>query len=131
MMRVRQFFRSLRHALRGLREVARAEQSFRLQLVAAMLVAVSLAVFPLATWERILLILMIAAVLVLEVMNSIVERLADALQPRISPMVREVKDMMAATVLLTSLTAVAVGVMILGPFFWDLAESILGKVRVW
>ncbi len=131
MIRPRQFFRSMSHALRGLREVARAEQSFRLQLIAAVCVGICLFIFPLAVWERILLVFMVAAVLVLEVLNSVVERLIDAMQPRLSPVVREVKDMMAATVLLTSITAVGVALMILGPFFLATVQTVLGQLGLW
>ena len=110
------FFRSLGYALEGLREVARREQSFRLQLLAAVVVAVAVSFLHLAAWQNILLILMVSAVLVLEVINSIFERIADALKPRLSPVVKEVKDMMAGAVLIASLTAVLVAAMI----FWPL-----------
>lgn len=113
---MKKFIRSLRHAFRGLRHVARTELSFRIQLFAAFLVCVAMFVLPLDIWERILLILMIAAVLVLEVINSIFERISDALKPRLHPMVRDVKDMMAGAVLLTSVTAVVVGVFIFLPY---------------
>ena len=109
------FLRSLRYAMRGIASVARQENSFRLQLFAAATMLVFIFAFPLATWERVLLIVMVAAVLVLEILNTIFERISDALKPRLSPVVKEVKDMMAGAVLLTSLTAVVVAVII----FWS------------
>lgn len=121
MISPRTFFRSMRHALRGLAAIARDEHSFRLQLVMALAVGVAAVVLPLATWERILLVLIVAAVLVLEIMNSILERLADALQPRLSMVVKEVKDMMAGAVLIVAATAVVVGVFI----FWPHVSPIL------
>jgi undecaprenol kinase len=115
MNRLSLFIRSFKHAVRGLTDVARAEQSFRIQIYVS-LVVVSLSwLFSLSIWERILVILLCAAVMVLEVLNSIMERFADAVQPRLSPMVREVKDMMAGAVLLTSVTAGVVGGMIFYP----------------
>ena len=129
MISLRTFFRSLRHALRGLREVARTEHSFRVQLLAAS-AAIALAfVFPLAPWQRIVVILLAAAVLVLEVMNTIVERLADAVAPRLSHMVREVKDMMAGTVLLVSITSAVVGVIIFLPFVAPLLTTLFAQLR--
>lgn len=116
------FLKSTRHAIRGLAGVARAEHSFRVQLSFALAVVVMAIVLPLDVWERILVFLMSAAVLVLEVMNSIVERLIDAVQPRFNPMVREVKDMMAGTVFLTSVVAAVVGIMIFGPYLWLLID---------
>jgi diacylglycerol kinase len=118
MISPRQFSRSLRHALRGLREVANTEHSFRVQLLLGTLAIVVSLLLPLSALQRVLILLMTAAVLVLEVMNSIVERLIDAVQPRLNPMVREVKDMMAGTVLLTSISAVIVGLVIFLPYIW-------------
>lgn len=120
MMSLQAFARSLKHALRGLADVARAEQSFRLQLSAAVLIIALMVLVDLATWEKVLLVLLIAAVLVLEIVNTILERIADAVEPRVSPMVRDVKDMMAGAVLITAVTAAIVGVMILGPHLYGI-----------
>ncbi|HRH32447.1 MAG TPA: diacylglycerol kinase family protein [bacterium] len=121
----RLFLRSMRHALRGISDVAKAEQSFRLQLAIALLTLGLAIILPLLTWERILVLLLCSAVLVLEILNSIMERFADAVQPRLSPMVREVKDMMAGAVFLTAVTAGVIGVMIFYPHFYNLACAIL------
>lgn len=121
----RLFWRSLRHAREGIIEVARAEQSFRLQLGVSV-IALGLAwVFPLETWERVLVLLLCSAVLVLEILNSIMERFADAVQPRLSSMVREIKDMMAGAVLITAITSGIIGVLIFAPHFYRLACDIL------
>ena len=122
---LKRFFRSIRHALRGLFDVARAEQSFRLQILISILVIACSVILPLNTWERILVLLLCSAVMVLEILNSIMERFADAVQPRLSPMVREVKDMMAGAVFLTALTSGAVGLMIFYPHFHALVYAIL------
>lgn len=122
---LRLFVRSLRHALRGLLDVARAEQSFRIQIFISLLAVCFSLLLPLSTWERILVLLLCSAVMVLEVLNSIMERFADAVQPRLSSMVREVKDMMAGAVFLTALTAGVIGVMIFYPHFYDLVCAIL------
>lgn len=104
--------------MRGLGDIAAAEQSFRLQLVVGAAIVALMFVVDLASWEKVLLVLLIAAVLVLEIVNTILERIADAVEPRVSPMVREIKDMMAGAVLITALTAAIVGVMILGPHLY-------------
>lgn len=122
---LRLFLRSIRHASRGILDVARAEQSFRLQISIAIMVVCLSWVLPLEIWERILVLLLCAAVMVLEIINSIMERFADAVQPRLSPMVREVKDMMAGAVFLTALTAGGVGLMIFLPYLLDLGCVIL------
>jgi undecaprenol kinase len=121
------FFRSLRHAVRGLIDVARAEQSFRFQIFISLIVLCFALLLPLATWERVLVILLCGAVMVLEIVNSIMERFADAVQPRLSSMVREIKDMMAGAVFLAALTAAVIGVMIFYPHLSTLVYAILAS----
>jgi undecaprenol kinase len=123
MLSLRKFLKSFRHAWRGLWDVARTEQSFRLQLCTSVLVLVCMMLFPLELWERILLVLLIVSVLVLEILNSILERLVDAVHPRLHPTVREIKDMMAGAVLLASLTAAIVGCVIILPHVFAFISS--------
>ncbi len=92
--------------------MASTEQNFRIQLLVAMAVVVSMFILRLSTLEMALLTLAIMLVLVLELMNSIFERMADMLKPRIHHYVRDVKDIMAGTVLVASLGAFFIGLLI-------------------
>ena len=116
MMIPRQLVKSVRHALRGVRVVFVHEQSFRIQVLAAAVVVTFAAAFGVTRNEWIVLLLLIAAVLSLELMNSIIERLADAFKPRIHPIVKDVKDIMAGTVLIVSLIAAIIGLAIFYPY---------------
>ncbi|MBI4592054.1 diacylglycerol kinase family protein [Candidatus Uhrbacteria bacterium] len=120
MISVGRFFSSLKHALRGVSVVFLTEQSFRIQVLIALCVVAAGAVVHVKTYEWILLFLLIGSVLTLELVNSIVERLVDSFKPRIHPIVKEIKDIMAGTVLLVSLIAAAVGAMIFYPYLVDL-----------
>jgi diacylglycerol kinase len=51
-------------------------------------------------------------------MNTIFERLSDALKPRLHPMVKEIKDMMAGAVLITAITAVTVAGIIFSSYLF-------------
>ncbi len=125
MISPRTFFKSLRHALTGLSDLFKAEQSFRIQSLCAVFVLALVVALPLLTWERILLLLLTAAVIILEIINSIIERVADAVQPRISPMVREIKDMMAGAVFISALVSAIVGTVILYAPLMNIACDIL------
>lgn len=125
MISPRTFLRSLRHALRGLARTFHSEHNFRVQTIAAVVVICASFLFRIAIWEAVVVILLSAGVLVLEILNTIVERLADAVQPRLSHMVREVKDMMAGTVLLASLASCVVGVLIFYPHIAQYIEGLL------
>lgn len=109
-------FQSFRHAFRGVAVAFEQELSFRLQLVAGLVVLVAAWVFKVRPSEWIVLIFLVGAVLVLELINSVFERLADAFKPRLHPMVRDVKDLMAATVLFVAATAAVIGTLIFLPY---------------
>ena len=129
MIAPRTFFRSLRHALHGLCRIFREEQNFRAQVAAALLAVAASIALRIALWEAIVIILLCAGILVLEVLNTIVERLSDAVQPRLSHVVREVKDMMAGTVLLAAVAAAIVGAVIFLPYLLPVLGGGLASVR--
>lgn len=112
----KQLKKSFGHATNGLLTVFRSEQSFRLQIVMAVSVLVLAIGFHVSNSELIVLLLLIASVLILELINSIFERVLDAFKPRLHPIVKEAKDMMAAAVLLMSLFAFIIGVLIFLPY---------------
>ena len=86
---------SLTHALRGVRVVFVAEQSFRLQVIAAIAVVAAGFYFQVTSNEFVILMLLIGAILSLEMINSIFERIVDSFKPRIHPIVKDIKDIMA------------------------------------
>lgn len=109
--------RSFRHALRGVRLCFATERSFRIH-VAAGLLAVSLSfALPLLSWQRIAIWFVVMAVLVLELINSSVERMVDLVKPRLDEYAGDIKDLMAGAVLIASFFAVLVGLMIFLPSF--------------
>ncbi len=109
------FFRSLKFAWKGVATLARQEQSFRLQLVAALVVLALMFVFRLQRSEIALLLVVTTSVLVLELLNSAVERLVDLFKPRIHQYAEEIKDLMAGAVLVGSLGALLVGIIVFWP----------------
>jgi diacylglycerol kinase len=106
---------SFSHALRGVRVVFETEQSFRIQCLVAALTVLAAALLGVSRSEWIVLLLLVGAVLTLEMINSVFERIVDAFRPRIHPVVHDIKDIMAATVLLVSAAAAVVGLSIFLP----------------
>lgn len=102
----------------------RTERSFRLQIAAAVVISAVMLVLPLAASERIILLLAIAAVLVLELLNSTVERMVDLLKPRLHEYVGDIKDLMAGAVFVASLFAALIGLLILWPHVGKILERV-------
>ncbi|MFH1315284.1 MAG: diacylglycerol kinase family protein [Candidatus Uhrbacteria bacterium] len=119
MKTIKQLNKSLHHAFNGVRQVYKTENSFRLQILAGLLVVILAFYLPLQAWEQVIVIIMIGFVLVLELINSVFERLVDSFRSRVHPMVGEIKDIMAATVLLASVFTVIIGLIIFIPYLVD------------
>ncbi len=98
------------------------EQSFRYQIIGALIVAILIFIFPLERWERALLVLCIGGVLVLELLNSIIERFVDIVKPRVHEYARIVKDLSAAAVLVMAITAVILAIIIFWPHLYLLGR---------
>ncbi|MBI4142747.1 diacylglycerol kinase [Candidatus Uhrbacteria bacterium] len=117
MSAIARFTRSFRFALRGFAIVWSGEQNFRIQVVVFLAVFAVASMVRVRAWEFVAIALAGGLVLVLECINSAVERLVDLVQPRLHGYVRDIKDIMAAAVLVSSLAAVIIGFVILIPYF--------------
>ncbi|MBU1032993.1 MAG: diacylglycerol kinase family protein [Patescibacteria group bacterium] len=115
---------SFSHAWRGILVAFKTERSFRIQLAVGLLVIAFLLIFPIPRFEKVALLLVIGAVLVLELVNSMIERMVDLFKPRLHQYVKDIKDLMAGAVLIASIFAVIIGLIILGPYFVKLLDLI-------
>ncbi|MFH0929869.1 MAG: diacylglycerol kinase family protein [Candidatus Moraniibacteriota bacterium] len=116
----KKLFKSFCHAFRGLKYVVRNEQNFQLEILGGVFVIILMYLFPTRSLEKIALYIVIFAMLVIELINTIFERVVDMLKPRMHPYAQLVKDIMAAAVLLSAIGAVIVGVIIFYPYSKDL-----------
>jgi len=122
---VKRFGRSLRHAIDGIIYAVSRERNFRIEILVAFFVIVFILFFKVKNWEAIILILMMMWVLILELINTVLERVVDILKPRIHPYARLIKDLMAAVVLISSIVAIIVGIIIFYPYLRDLFITLL------
>jgi diacylglycerol kinase (ATP) len=105
---IERLLRATHNSLNGLRFVFRSEAAFRQEL------AVFVPAMPLAlvvaedAWKRLALIGVLVLVLMVELINTAIEKLADRVNPDIDPQIGRVKDMGSAAVLLSLIIAGAV-----------------------
>lgn len=90
------------------------DRMFRIQLVAAVVAVAMAAWLGLSRAEWAILALTIGLVLAFEAMNSAVEYVVDLASPEFHLLAGRAKDAACAAVLLASLTAAAVGAILLG-----------------
>ena len=111
---------SFKFAIKGLILAVRREQNFRIHLIAAVVAIVAMIFFGVSAFEALAIVIVITMIVVLELVNTIFERIIDVLKPRLHPYVESIKDMMAATVLIASTGAVAVGFIVFIPYIVDM-----------
>jgi diacylglycerol kinase len=111
---------SLTYAKRGLGYVFRHEQNFRIQIAIAIVVILLMLVFQVNHLDAVALIFVMFAVLIMEILNTVVERFVDILKPRLNTYSQIIKDMMAGAVFLTALGAAAIGAIIFYPYIHSL-----------
>ncbi len=109
----RRILQALSYSLHGLRAAFRHEASFRQELLLALVLAPFAFVVGDNAMQVLLLLGSLVAVLVVELINSAIEALADAVSVEPHPMIRQAKDIGSAAVLLTLAMAVAVWLVLL------------------
>lgn len=113
------FLASFRFAGQGIRTAWRSQRNLRIQ------VAITLVVLVVGVWLSLdvlrwaVLVLTMGLVLGMELVNSAIEALGDAVTVEDHPQVAQAKDAAAGAVLLVALAAVIVGLFILGPPLWQ------------
>jgi diacylglycerol kinase len=115
MISLKRFGKSMTHAWHGLKEVYARENSFRIHILAFVVLLIVIIGLGINGVEASVLIIVATAVIVLELANSIFERWLDIASPRVGVQVRDAKDIMASTVLVASIAALAVGAIIIIP----------------
>lgn len=107
--------RSFAYAFSGLRILLKEEHNARIHLVIALCVVIASIVFDLSTYEWIAVIFSIGFVFALEIINSAIENIADFISPDRHEMIKKVKDLSAAGVLVGAITALTIGLIVFLP----------------
>ena len=111
---MKRFLKSVTYAINGLFSALKTERNLRID-IAAMLVAIAVGFYlklSIITWG--LIILIIGFVLVAELFNTAIERLGDEAANGVQKqLIKKAKDIAAAGVLLSALTALILGILFL------------------
>lgn len=106
---------SAKAAVRGLLYTFRHERNFRIEAYIALIVICALIVLRAPLLQTAIVVTMIFLIFMIELMNTVVERLVDILKPRKHPYAAVIKDMSAAMVLVLAIGASIVGMIIFVP----------------
>ena len=111
---------SLRYATQGLVYALASQRNFRLQVVLGILALILGLWLGLNLLELGVLVLTVAAVLVLELLNTATEAAVDlAIGRQFHPLARIAKDCAAAAVLVAALASILIALLLLSPPLWQ------------
>jgi diacylglycerol kinase (ATP) len=105
---MRRVINALRYSLQGLKAAFKYEAAFRQELALAILLVPAAFFLGRSTDEVFVLIFAVIMVLVVELLNSAVEALADALSVETHPLLGRAKDLGSAAVMLMLIFTVVV-----------------------
>ncbi|MFT5033680.1 MAG: diacylglycerol kinase [Bermanella sp.] len=106
---------SFGHALRGLLVLLREQHNARIHVGTTLLVLICGVLLELSRNEWIIVTLLIGWVLSMEAFNSALEYLCDLVSREEHPLITKAKDVAAAAVLLSALTAAVIAMLIFIP----------------
>lgn len=128
-MRSRSLLWSFDYAIRGIVYSLRTQRNMRLHMFAAAVVFVAALVLGVSGLELIALIFAVGLVLVCELVNTAVETTVDLATDTFEPLAAIAKDVVAGAVLVSTITAVAVGYVVFFARVTPLAQDLLEGVR--
>lgn len=115
---LKKFIRSFQYAFRGLKHVFKKEQTFRIQIIIALIVITLMFYFNITPLEKIILLMMVFLVLSLELVNTTAENILNVVEPNFRPRVQIIKDTMAAAVLVAAFGSLIIGLIIFLPYLF-------------
>jgi diacylglycerol kinase len=108
-------FKSFGYAFKGLSILIREEHNAGIHLIAAISVMIAGFFLRISTMEWIGVVLAIGLVITLEIINSVIENIADFVSPEKNEMIGKIKDLSAAGVLVGAITSLIVGLIVFVP----------------
>jgi len=111
----RKRWQSIGYALQGVVVFIKREHNARLHLLATILVAGMALYFRVNSTEAIALTLAVGFVWSAEIFNTVIEKIMDYISKEKQPAIKIIKDLAAAAVLVTALTALLVAAFVFIP----------------
>ena len=106
---------SFKYAFAGLRNLVKNEHNARIHLAMAITAIFFGLLLDINLTEWALVFLSIGAVLITEILNTAIEKLADFVEPKWNQKIGDIKDYGAAAVLTAAITALLIGSIIFVP----------------
>jgi diacylglycerol kinase len=104
-----------KYAINGLIAAIRREVNMRIHIIASVLVCIAGFYFQISSVEWIVLVLCIVLVISFELINTSIEEFCNMVHPEHHPIIKKVKDIAAAAVLVAAVGSVVAALIIFLP----------------
>lgn len=128
-MKGRPLFQSFNFAIDGLIYVLRTQRNMRIHFIVAALVLMISLIVRVSSIQFILLAFAITSVIAAELINTAIEAVIDVTTTSFDPMAKIAKDVAAAAVLVSALTAAIIGYLIFYPKLTSASWQIFDRAR--
>jgi len=95
---VLRLLRATLNSWNGLRAAAQSEQAFREEIVALLIAVPAAFLLATETWRRVMLIAVVVLLMIVELLNTAIEKLSDHVTPHRHDAIGRIKDMASAAV---------------------------------
>ena len=107
--------KSFVYAFNGLIILFKEEHNARIHLIATILEITAAVLLKLNFYEWIAVTFAIGFVISVEIINTVIENMADFVSPAKNDKIKKIKDLSAAAVLISSMTALTIGLIVFIP----------------
>jgi diacylglycerol kinase len=112
---LKKFFLGFVYAFQGLAILLKTERNFKFHLFAFFCISITSFIFRINQSEWFAILIISSVILTAEAFNSALEKLCNHLHPEIHPAIKSIKDIAAASVLISSIIAVIIAGIIFLP----------------
>jgi len=109
------FFSSFRFALSGIIMAVKKERNLKIHFSAAIIVILLGIYYRVSAINWLFLAIAMGLVIVMEMMNTAIERVVDLVTKEFHPLAKEAKDISAGAVLIAAIISVIIGIIIFLP----------------
>lgn len=106
---------SFKYATQGMKDAIKSEPNLSVHLLFAVIALIFAYFLKFSEIEFAILVITIFSVIILELINTIIEKLVDMYSLKISEEARQIKDISAAVVLLSAVSAVVIAIFLFVP----------------
>lgn len=107
--------KSFQYAFRGIKDALKSEPNLRFHFLASVIAVIMAVYLKFNATEFAILFLTIFLVIILEFINTVIEKLSDMVHPEQSEKMRVIKDISAGVVLLGAVASLVIGTLLFLP----------------